>query len=201
MKAKLIHTKIWSDKEWKKLIKINLGAGATRIPGFINTDNRTDIVGIDYSGVDVCDMKCFKDNYADYVYASHLIEHLPRTKTMICLKEVNRILNSGGTFRMAVPDFDAVMEFYQKYSDIENIQNWIYGSPNQEVKNEFRHFRIFNFDNLRALLLEAGFKRITRYDERKTNHSKYDDFSFARQPHMSYEEGSIGMSLNVECVK
>ena len=104
----------------------------------------------------------------------------------------------GGCLRISVPDWDATIQYYQRYKDLENITNWLYGGREEEVLNEFSHRRIFNFQNLKSLLYEAGFKRISKFDPRKTNHSDVDDFSFAVMPFKDFDNG-IWMSLNVEC--
>jgi predicted SAM-dependent methyltransferase len=178
------------------MIKVNLGCGTRPLPGFINVDAR-DIKDIEYPNTRIENMACFDDNYADYVYACHVLEHLPRNLTFSSICEWNRILKPGGMLRIAVPDWDATVEYYNRSGDLENLLNWLYGGR-EYLENS--HFRIFNFRGLRTLLAEAGFKRIRKYDWRETEHADYDDFSKAYIPHMDSEKGLL-MSLNVECVK
>jgi len=194
-------TKYWSPSEWTQMKKVNLGCGNKPMAGFLNVDNRTDLQNVEYPGVDLCNLSCFENNSVDYVYACHVVEHIPTSKTMQCLSEIYRILKPGGMFRIAVPDFDAVVKYYQEQWDLESVHNWIYGSPAQEVKNEYRHYRIFNMSMLRTLLFQTGFKRISRYDATLTNHSTTDDFSFARIPHMSNDSNAHWLSLNLESYK
>ena len=177
---------------------LNIGCGNKPFERFSNLDNR-DIEGIEYPNTDACDTG-IKDESFDYIYACHVLEHIPRNKTFSALKEWNRILKTGGLIRISVPDFDATVEYYQKEKDIENCLNWIYGGRENEEKNEFTHRRIFNFSNLRSLLYEAGFKRIQIYNPWETIHGDVDDFSKAYRPHLDFDNG-IPMSLNVQAAK
>lgn len=178
------------------MIKINLGCGDRPLEGFINVDAR-DIQGIEYPCTLAEDLSCFEDGFADYIYACHILEHMPRSLTFATLVEWNRVLKPGGMLRVAVPDWDATVENYNQSKDLENLLNWIYGGREYEQNV---HNRIFNFSGLRTLLAEAGFKRIRKYDWRETDHANHDDFSKAYIPHMDFENGLL-MSLNVECIK
>lgn len=178
---------------------LNIGCGTKPFYGFENLDSLP-IDGINYPERDARDLSFLQDDTFDYIYACHVLEHIPRNDTFRTLKEWNRVLKPGGMVRIAVPDWDATVEYYQKTGDLENCLNWIYGGREREELNEFTHRRIFNLANLRSLLYEAGFKRIERYDPRDSFHSNIDDFSFAYRPHMDFENG-IAMSLNVQASK
>ena len=192
------------DKHWEGwkedgAILINVGAGDRPMVGFQNIDNLT-IPNIEFPGTDACDLREFQDESVDYVYACHVLEHLSRDRTFVALEEWNRVLKFGGMLRIAVPDWDATIKYYQETGDLENILNWIYGGREDEALNEYTHKRIFNLSNLRSLLYEAGFKRIERYQPWDTFHGDIDDFSFAYRPHMDFQNG-IAMSLNVQAIK
>jgi len=177
-------------------VKINLGCGERPLPGFLNVDIR-DIPGIEYPNIDVKNLSCFPDNHADYLYACHVLEHLPRTATFRALCEWNRVLKPGGMLRIAVPDWDAMVAYYQETEDLENLLNILYGGA-EEPSNH--HYRVFNYGSLKTILAEAGFKRFSRYDWRTTEHAAYDDFSKIYLPHMDFENGRL-ISLNVQCIK
>ena len=176
--------------------KLHLGSGDKILPGFLNVDMR-DVPGVDISGFDVADLSRFESNSFELIYACHVLEHLPRPKTFPTLLEWNRVLKKGGILRVAVPDWDATVEIYRRTSDYENLLNWIYGGRDYEG-NE--HHRQFTFTGLKTMLIEAGFKRVIRYDWRKTEHADVDEFSKAYMPHLDYDNGVL-MSLNVECIK
>lgn len=176
--------------------KLHLGCGDKIIPGFINVDIR-DLPGVDIPNCDTTDLRMFEDKTADLIYACHVLEHIPRPKTFNALLEWNRVLKTGGVLRIAVPDWEGTVEVYRRTGDYENLLNWIYGGRDYESNV---HYRQFTFPGLKTLLIEAGFKRVVRYDWRKTEHADIDDFSKAYIPHKDYENGVL-ISLNVEAVK
>lgn len=178
------------------MTKLHIGCGDRIIPGFVNIDRR-ELPGVDISGCDVTDLSKFAEESVDLIYACHVLEHVPRPKTFATLLEWNRVLKKGGVLRLAVPDWDSTVEIYRRTGDYENLLNWIYGGRDYDG-NE--HHRQFTFGGLKTLLIEAGFKRVVRYDWRKTEHADIDDFSKAYMPHMDCENGVL-MSLNVECLK
>lgn len=180
-----------NDKE----IKLHLGCGPKYIPGFIHIDAR-EFPHIDYvSSVDKLDM--FKDDTVDLIYGSHLLEHFPRHRTLDVLKEWHRVLKPGGTLRIAVPDFEKIVEVYQKTRNLKLLIGLLMGGQNYEGNT---HYMVFDFILLSELLMQVGFKNVHRYDWRKTVHKDYDDFSQAYLPHMDKEHGTL-MSLNVEAEK
>ncbi len=175
--------------------KLHLGSGDKIIPGFVNVDLRP-LPGVDVVA-DVGKLDAFANASVDLVYACHILEHMPRPRTFPTLLEWNRVLKPGGVLRIAVPDWDSTVEAYRRWGDYENLLNWIYGGREYA---ENMHYRQFNFSGLKTLLIEAGFKRVVRYDWRKTEHAATDDFSKAYLPHMDVENGLL-MSLNIEAVK
>lgn len=181
--------------------KLHLGCGNKLLRGFVNIDKSVphDLVSDGFSSLkgNVEDLRGFESDTVDLIYASHVLEHIPRARTFRTLLEWNRVLVPGGVLRVAVPCWEATVEVYRKTGDYENLLNWIYGGAEVETNV---HFRQFTFSGLKALLIEAGFKRVTRYDWRQTEHAEVDDFSKAYIPHKDYENGIL-MSLNVECIK
>lgn len=199
MKPDFKFDKSLSFKNSENLLLLNLGSGNKKLEGFINIDER-DIPGIEYPLTDIRTLTMFNSDSVDYVYACHVLEHLPRNETFSALKEWNRILKPGGLIRIAVPDWDGIVNYYAKNQDLENVLNLLYGSRGVQEKNELAHKRVFNFANLRSLLYEAGFRRIRRYLFSETFHSNIDDYANAYLPHMDFENGIL-VSLNVEASK
>ena len=56
----------------------------------------------------------FEDNCADLIYSSHSLEYFDRVQAADVLSEWNRCLKVGGILRLAVPDFDKLIEVYKK---------------------------------------------------------------------------------------
>ncbi len=179
-------------------MKIHLGCGQRYIPGFVHVD------GLSYPHVDhigsATDLSWIKDDTAELIYASHILEHFPRAETMGVLREWRRVLQPGGCLRLAVPDFAACAKLYYEQG-LENGLSGLVGliCGGQRDAYDFHHM-IFDRPLLTRLLLESGFRDVRPWDWRRTEHAAIDDFSQAYLPHMDKEKGQH-MSLNLEAIK
>jgi predicted SAM-dependent methyltransferase len=176
-------------------MKYHLGCGNKRIPGFINIDTR------DTEAVDVIDnisvLESIDNGSADLIYACHCLEHFGRNEVREVLKCWHSKLKYGATLRVAVPDFDSVVNVYSKNFFIEEMLGFLCGGQ----RNEYDYHKIvFNFQFLKKLLEETGFHEVQKYDWRSTEHAKIDDYSQSYLPHMQKNTGFL-MSLNVEAKK
>jgi predicted SAM-dependent methyltransferase len=177
------------------MLKLHIGCGEKYIPGFIHIDVKK-FPHVDYViSADKLDM--FNDNSVDLIYSCHLLEHFGRHQIEDVLKEWYRVLKLGGILRLAVPDFDAVVDIYQKNRNLEEVYGLLMGGQTHEFNF---HHSVFNFDYLSKLLKKVGFKKVYRYNWKETIHKDYDDFSQAYIPHMDKEHGTL-MSLNLEAIK
>lgn len=183
-------------------MQIHLGCWHRNIPGFINVD-LCDMPHIHYKhGIDTLPM--FEDNCADLIYSSHSLEYFDRVEVINVLAEWRRVLKPGGILRLAVPDFDKLIEVYKMTGDLSKILGPLYGRMEiTSVNNEklcLYHKTVYTFDSLAAVLSETGFGNIHKYNWRETIHKDYDDHSQAYFPHMDKEHGLL-ISLNIEAVK
>ncbi len=182
-------------------MKLNLGCWHRYIPGFIHVD-LCDMDHIDYK-TSIDDLSMFDDSSASLIYSSHSFEYFNRSEAVDVLKEWHRVLEIGGILRLAVPDFDSLVEVYNKTNEIEKILGPLFGQmniDNGEEEQTLYHRTSYNFKSLSKLLSENGFKDIRRYRWQDTIHKDYDDHSQAYFPHMDKENGIL-VSLNVEAVK
>ena len=110
-----------------QLVKLNLGCGGSRVEGYINVDLYSEARDLQ------CDLSKFpypfKDNSADEIVMSHVIEHLSWQITERVLEEVYRILKPGGMFVVGFPDF---LECARNYvENKQGLRDWwkqtIYG--------------------------------------------------------------------------
>ncbi len=176
-------------------IKLHIGCGNRYIPGFIHIDVRK-LPHVDYvTSADKLDM--FADNSVDLIYNCHILEHFRRNQIENVLKEWWRVLKPGGVLRVAVPDFEKLVEVYLKTKDLKLILGPLAGRQDYP---ENTHYIVFDYSYLSEMLAKVGFKNIHRYDWRQTIHKDYDDYSQAYIPHMDKEHGIL-ISLNVECEK
>ena len=184
-------------------IKLHLGCGKKFIPGFIHID-LADYPHIDYKR-NISDLSIFDDNSVDLIYCCHAVEYFDSEEVQDVLKEWYSVLKKGGIRRVAVPDFEAIVNVYLKYKDLNHrgILGPLYGRiviKTPEGEKISYHKTVYDFKSLKGVLESVGFKKIHRYDWRMTLHKDYDDFSQAYIPHMDEEHGVL-MSLNVEAEK
>lgn len=182
-------------------MKLNLGCWHRYIPGFIHVD-LCDMDHIDYK-TSIDDLSMFQDSCASLIYSSHSFEYFNRTEAVSVLIEWRRVLKPGGILRLAVPDFDSLIEVYKRTEKIEKILGPLYGQMdinNGKEEQTLYHRTTYNFKSLKKLLDENGFKNVQRYDWQDTIHKDYDDHSQAYYPHMDKENGIL-VSLNVEATK
>ena len=134
-------------------IKISLGCGIDLQPGFINIDlysladlkakkgvlSKARVRG-KYIQSDVRKLP-FKDNYADYILASEILEHIPLKDLNNTLREWVRVLKPGGRMVITCPDFnECALEWLntpfdpERYGDMAQV---IFGS--QIAEGEYHH--------------------------------------------------------------
>lgn len=63
--------------------------------------------------LDLAEPLPFEAGCVDWVYAEHLVEHLPVPVTIGWLREVRRVLAPGGLLRLTTPDLRRYVEGYQ----------------------------------------------------------------------------------------
>lgn len=63
----------------------------------------------------------FNDDSIDFIYSSHLIEHMRKDEAKEVLGECFRVLKRGGLIRLVTPDLELIARNYIK--EIEDIQN------------------------------------------------------------------------------
>ena len=180
------------------MIKINMGCGWRDFgDDWIHID-AGDYVHLDYESIH--DLSQFKDNSVDLIYASHVIEYFDREEIIPILSEWKRILKSDGTLRIAVPNFEEIMRlYYEKSYSLDFFVGLLYGKMPMGNQTIY-HRTTYDFASLNAMLRNIGFKNVTKYDWRETEHSHFDDHSQAYLPHMDKDSGTL-MSLNVEAIK
>jgi len=184
-------------------MKLHLGCGKRFLPGFVHVD-LADYKHIDHR-CDVCKLSKFADWSTGLIYASHVIEYFDETEVVAVLKEWRRVLKKGGTLRLAVPNFEALVQVYiEHYKDLTLVHGPLYGK--WEIPGASKviyHKTVYDFRSLRMVLEKAGFVNIRRWDWRKVfvgEYKDFDDYSQAYVPYMDKKDGIL-ISLNVEADK
>ncbi len=176
-------------------MKLHLGCGTKIIPGFINIDVRK-LDGVDIV-TSIDNLYMFKDNSIDLIYCCHVLEHLSRKSIQPILNEWHRVLKPNGILRISVPNFESIVEYYNKTKTLIPLLGLLYGG--QTYPENF-HYNIWDFNTMKLTLESHNFYNIHLYNWRDTEHSHIDDYSQAYIPHMDKENGLL-MSLNIECNK
>jgi predicted SAM-dependent methyltransferase len=163
-------------------LRLNLGSGATPIPGFVNVDALEDAPGVDVVA-DISERLPFDDGAAGLVYASHLLEHFPSDSVPGLLAEWRRVLAPGGVLLVAVPDLDVIAKMLASREGWFTPPNepWIgaiYGGQKDDY--DF-HKTGFTAPWLAHLMREAGFgaiEHVRRFDEIPVADASFSPFPF-----------------------
>lgn len=135
--------------------KLNLGCGNKIKRGYVNLDINK------YPGVDVVhDLNKFpwpfKDNEFDYVFASHVLEHVD--DLIKVMKELKRVCKSGAKIVVRVPHFSCGVSYRDpthkrlfSYFTFEYFSNEEYNLPKILVKKRKLNFTRLSFPSLNYL--------------------------------------------------
>ena len=133
-------------------MKLNLGCGYARLPGWVNADAdpdcRPDVV---CSAHDLP----FDGGSADEVRALQLVEHLGYFRTRFFLSECWRVLKPGGELGLETPDVEKTFRVFLEGDAAvrEAALGWVYGSETAGMN----HLYCFPRELMSRLLAEAGF--------------------------------------------
>lgn len=119
-------------------IRLNLGAGNSPIPGYVNLDLKT--------GTDVRKLP-YEDGTVDEIRASHVLEHISLHETLAVVRHWVNVLKPGGLLKIAVPDLEWLIE--NRFSGDPDWERYIFGGQTDE--NDY-HKAGFNFHKLEELL-------------------------------------------------
>lgn len=157
-------------------LKLHLGSGANRLPGWVNIDAYPAELSLDLRwGLP------FEPCSASYVFMSHVFEHLyyPEESSSV-LRDIYRVLSPGGRLRIIVPDIELCI---RAYSDNDRSfknhrqHTWTWWSETSTRLEEFlayagagpraSHFLEghkfgYDFETLEHALTSAGFSDVQR---------------------------------------
>ncbi len=156
---------------------------------------------------DVCKKLPFEEESIDFIYSSHLIEHLRKDEAEKLLRECFRVLKRDGLIRLIIPDLEILARNYIK--EIEGIQNNkvkkdylpserfldILDVGVEKSKTPFilkifssgRHKWLYDQFSLKALLTSCGFVEIQKRNY-KVGECPDIDFLDNRAEHSLYLE-------------
>ena len=139
-------------------LKLNLGCGNIKIPGFVNID----------SSNEAADLKCsffelpYQERSVDLIYMCHSLEHICLNLVPNYLSYLSRLLRANGQLYISVPDFEILSSIYlSRKVSLAEIVRAIHGGQEYEGNT---HYISFDYDLLSTLLAKSGFSKIQRYD-------------------------------------
>jgi predicted SAM-dependent methyltransferase len=107
----------------------------------------------------------YADATFDYVFSSHLLEHLYRNQAIFCLNETFRVLKRG-VVRIALPDLYRIAQNYDPQHP-EYFLGAIFEAKQKYDKN--KHHWHYNEIFLTKILKETGFSKTYRCKFREGN--------------------------------
>jgi len=194
------------------LMKVNIGCGFTPTIGFENFDNSFSLKLSSYPLISALlqKLKLIHSSQMDFItfcqnnnikwadattniplpnnsvsllYSSHMLEHLDRTEANLFLKEVRRVLCSGGQIRLVLPDLSKLIAQYNQDKDANAfVESTLMCSPNPRsliqrlrmaVIGNRHHLWMYDSKSLSNLLENNGFKNIKILASGETNIKDY----------------------------
>jgi predicted SAM-dependent methyltransferase len=176
-------------------VLLHIGCGDVHSPEFINIDARK-MPHVHIVTEDIFNLGQFPNSSVDFIYMSHLLEHVRRKDQRKVLDEMFRVLKPGGVLRLGVPDFDLLLEMYIATGrNTRAIEPILMGGQDYEYNY---HYVIFNQASITELLKEVGFREVRKWNpEGDALHKFHDQADRLAQ----WGGKTYPFSLNVEGVK
>lgn len=133
-------------------VKLNIGAGSTKLEGFTPIDRRFGTEAFPLS---------YDDNSVDEIRASHILEHFSFGDAIKALEDWVRVLKPGGRIRLAVPDVDKALA-----TDNPERLFWLMGGQSDE--NDF-HRSAYDRGRLQAMMKAVGLADIKPWESPNTD--------------------------------
>ena len=143
-------------------LRLHFGCGSRVLEGWINLDGWS-APGIDY----VCDLRVglpLADDSCAVIFSEHVLEHFDPQFVPRVLGELRRVLRSGGTLRIVVPDCAKFARAYAS-GDLTWFRTAVPDAAtagdalNDTFRNHFHRFA-YDFETLAGALRQAGFREI-----------------------------------------
>jgi len=107
----------------------------------------------------------FADKAFAGAFCEHVLEHFEIEDGEAIAREVCRVLEPGGRFRVIVPDAELVMRRYfdepQAIADYRESRSPIEG-VNSFFRQRYEHQFLYDWPGMRDMLLRAGFSEVLR---------------------------------------
>ena len=149
-------------------MKLNLGCGTNKIPGFINVDidpkvepdNVFDFVG----------KFPYEDETVEEIVAYHVFEHIPKASHSAIYDEIYRVLQPDGNFTMSFPEFTSCYENWRgNYRGMKDF--WEATMFGRQASPHDFHVCIMERDVVSRELIRRGFGILFKGPEPMEQHN------------------------------
>ena len=155
--------------------KLHLGSGSIRLEGWLNID--IDAPQADLK-LDLRNPLPCADNSVRFVFSEHFIEHITRPEAVRLLRECWRVLAPGGVLRLSTPSLQCIVAKYLERNLTEWGDLWRPATPCQLLNEGLRswgHQFVYDADELRGVLAEAGFVAMQWVGWRQSRHPELNN--------------------------
>lgn len=167
------------------MLKLNLGSGSAKIPGYINIDSekecKPDLV-LDFTAHSLP----YKVESVDEILLFHCLEHIQKDKHYKLLKECARVLKLGGRIYISYPNFwECAQRWHQNTAGLKKFwEATIYG---RQLYQADYHVCIVDPDELALLLFDCGFTNVRSLPEPDEMFNSVTAATKIKPPVPSYE--------------
>lgn len=142
--------------------RLNLGAGDTPLQDYENIDIK--------HGEAAYPLENYSDESVDEIRASHLLEHFGMDQAQDVLNEWARVLKPGGLMKIAVPNFDKIVNAYINGAGDLPLEGWLMGGHQDQHD---RHGSIWNAPKLETMMRTAGLRGISSWTSEENDCASY----------------------------
>lgn len=193
-KPLFVSSKLVKDKKF-----LQIGCGYNVYDDFINTDIewKPNVIPWDISTIKKHNYPV-KSGALEGIYTEHCLEHIPFQSTIDNLAEFYRLLEPGGTVRIAVPDGELFIDLYNRHRagekvDIPKPDDRPEPTPMMSINRIARshgHLYMYDFETFKHYLEEAGFVDVKKETFRHGRNPKLLVDSELREDESLYVEAT-----------
>ena len=159
-----------------RIRKLQLGAGSSRLAGWLNTDIEP---GEGLAYLDATKPFPFEDGSIHYIFSEHVIEHLTYEEGKAMMAEAHRVLAPGGKMRISTPNLTRFIELFDE-NPSEAARDYLVGKrkwhewpdePNAAAiilnlqMSSWGHKFMYDVQTLGASLQRVGFRNVREFEE------------------------------------
>jgi len=180
-KLTMIYKRCFVKKKLASSTKLHLGCGPNVLNNWANIDinisNNNQVIKWDLT-----EPLPVSPETIEYIFSEHFIEHLTLEQAKELLSDCYQILQSGGVLRLSTPNLKKLIDEYLSGNITEWLDvGWDPVTPCQMVNECFRlwgHQFVYDYDELKRILNEAGFSHSKLVEWHKSPHDKLNGLEF-----------------------